>query len=643
MKHLLGFRSIRQKISIGVLLTTFLALFISGAIIILYDLRDYQARTLEDLGTQADLIGQASVAALQFNDREVATQTLSLLRLRPQVITAAIYTANGEKFASYINHEYPDVTLPAFPASESLNLKADQISLPRPIMFENELLGHVYLLADYPYYQRLSRNIGIILGVTILALAISMLMSLWIQSRITRPIMNVTRLAHRVVEKQDYQSRAEKISDDEIGYLVDAFNNMLSEIEHRTSALERSNQKLNQEVDERVVAERALRTSERRHRTLLTALTSIVWQADNDGSFMAEQPQWGYYTGQSADQYSGQGWLNAFHEEDQSGLKKLWQNARDLTSPFESHSRLWRASSKEYRYVHLQAVPLLDDSGRPLEWMGIIDDIHEQVMSHQEIKRLNAELEQRVEQRTAELQNANKELEAFSYSVSHDLRAPLRSIDGFSQALLEDYQEQLDDTGRDYLNRVRGAAQRMGLLIDDLLKLSRVSRAEMDFRHLNLSQIAQTIVNDIKDSEPERQVSINIEPDISAYGDAQLMQVALQNLLHNAWKYSSKQREASIAFGMDTDNNGEPCYYIRDNGAGFDMAYAGRLFGAFQRLHDTRDFPGTGIGLATVQRILHRHGGHVWAEAEVDKGATFYFNLPVIQEISDEQQTYSVG
>ncbi|HSG92395.1 MAG TPA: CHASE sensor domain-containing protein, partial [Methylotenera sp.] len=221
MKHLFGFRSIRHKLLIGVLLTTFLALFISGTIIIIYDAQQYEARTLEDLSTQADLIGQASIAALQFNDRDVAMQTLSLLRLRPQVITAAIYTANGDVFASYRNPEYPDVTLPDFPATESFNLKADQISLPRPIRFENELLGHIYLLADYPYYQRMSRNIGIILGVTILALAISMLMSLWIQSRITRPIMNVTRLAHRVVEKQDYQSRAEKISDDEIGYLVD--------------------------------------------------------------------------------------------------------------------------------------------------------------------------------------------------------------------------------------------------------------------------------------------------------------------------------------------------------------------------------------------------------------------------------------
>lgn len=637
MKHLFGFRSIRHKISIAVLLTTFLALFISGSVIIIYDSQKYEARTLADLGTQADLIGHASVVTLQFSDPDAAMQTLSLLRLRPQVITATIYTTGGDVFASYLNPEYPNVTLPAFPATESFNLKADQISLHRPILFENELLGHIYLLADYPYYQRMSRNIGIILGVTILALAISMLMSFWIQSRITRPIMNVTRLAHRVVETRDYQSRADKISDDEIGYLVDAFNNMLSEIERRTSALEQSNQQLNQEIEERVVAERALRTSERRHRTLLTALTSIVWEADNNGSFMAEQQQWADYTGQSADQYSGQGWLMAFYEEDRPGLKKLWQNASELHNPFASYLRLWCASSEEYRHVRLQAVPLLDDSGGILEWIGIIDDIHEQVRSNQEIKRLNAKLEQRVEQRTAELQNANKELEAFSYSVSHDLRSPLRSIDGFSQALLEDYQEQLDETGQDYLSRIRGAAQRMGQLIDDLLKLSRISRAEMDCRQLNLSQIAQTIVKELSESDPERQVSsINIEPDVYAYCDARLIRVALQNLLHNAWKYSSKQKEASIAFGMDT-KNGKSCYYVKDNGAGFDMAYAGRLFGAFQRLHDARDFAGTGIGLATVQRVIRRHGGHIWAEAEVDKGATFYFTLPVKQEISDEQ------
>ncbi len=643
MKHRLCFRSIRQKLSVGVLLSTLLALFIAGTIIIFYDLRDHRERLLEDMRTQADLIGQASIAALQFDDREVATQTLALLRLRPRIIAAAIYTPDGGIFARYHAETLEADALPELPLTESLSRGLGEISLPRRITFDSQTLGHIHLLARYPFYERLLRDVGIILAVMLLALAVSTLLSFWIQSRITRPILDVSRLAHDIIKQQDYSLRAEKTADDETGRLVDAFNNMLAEIEQRTDALQQSNSQLSLEITERNMAEQALRVSEQRHRALVTTLTSVVWLADAYGHFFNKQPQWQQYTGQTPEQYAGQGWLDAFHKKDRAEIITMWQQARELTCPFEMQLQLWHVATKAYRHVRLHAVPLLDDGSISIEWIGVIDDIDEQVRSSNEIKRLNAELEQRVEQRTAELQNANKELEAFSYSVSHDLRAPLRSIDGFSQALLEDYYETLDENGRDYLNRVRGAAQRMGLLIDDLLKLSRVSRAEIDFRDLNLSQLAQTIVNEFKESEPQRQVNISIEPDLYAYGDAQLIEVALQNLLHNAWKYSSKQDEASIAFGMNRDIDGNPVFYVKDNGSGFDMHFANRLFGAFQRLHDTRDFPGTGIGLATVQRILHRHGGHIWAEAEVNQGATFYFTLPVRKELSNEQQTYSVG
>ncbi len=636
MKHMFNLHSIRHKLSIGVLLTTLIALFISGFIIIVYDLRDYRDRTLEDMRTQADLIGHASIAALQFDDPDAAVQTLSLLRLRPQIKAAAIYTPDGEIFARYVANGLSPDSLPALPTTDSFDIQNSQISLPRHIIFTNQTLGMVYLLADYPFYERLARDISIILAVTVVALAFAMLMSFWIQSRITRPILEVTRLAHGVVERQDYSSRAKKLSDDETGYLVDAFNNMLSEIERRTNDLQLSNQNLNQEIEQHNIAEAALRTSEHRHKTLINALSSVIWQADNSGHFVDKQPQWQHYTGQSSEEYTGHGWLQAFHEDDRPSLSAYWENASVANNSHRLQLRLWHAPTQNYRHVNLHAVPLRDEHDVTLEWIGVIDDIHEQWQSNEEIKRLNAELEYRVEQRTAELENANRELEAFSYSVSHDLRAPLRSIDGFSQALLEDYNKLLDDTGRDYLNRVRTAAQRMGSLIDDLLKLSRVSRAEMDFRQLNLSDIARDIVSELKDNDPEHQVSVTITPDISAQGDTQLLHIALDNLLNNAWKYSHKQAAAKIEFGID-EHNGTPRYYVKDNGAGFDMAHAGRLFGAFQRLHDARDFPGTGVGLATVQRIVHRHGGHIWAEAEIDKGAIFYFTLPPHKELENEQ------
>ena len=225
-----------------------------------------------------------------------------------------------------------------------------------------------------------------------------------------------------------------------------------------------------------------------------------------------------------------------------------------------------------------------------------------------------------------ELEEANKELEAFSYSVSHDLRAPLRSIDGFSQMLLEDYADKLDDQGRDYLKRIRAATQRMSQLINDLLTLSRISRADMYFEELNLTAMAEDIAAELKQSQPERDVEFIIEPNVKAYGDSHLLRIVLENLLRNAWKFTSKHKSAIIEFGVK-EHDGKTVYFVRDNGAGFDMAYVDKLFVPFQRLHEQDEFEGTGIGLATVQRIVHRHGGTVWGEGEVEKGATFYFTL----------------
>ncbi len=234
--------------------------------------------------------------------------------------------------------------------------------------------------------------------------------------------------------------------------------------------------------------------------------------------------------------------------------------------------------------------------------------------------------EQVLAERSAQLEAANKELEAFAYSVSHDLRAPLRAIDGFSQILLEDYGERLGDSGRDALVRVRAGAGRMSRLIDDLLNLSRVTRAGLQRARVDLSETARRVVAELARSEPDRHVDTRIAEGVIVEGDQTLLQQVLENLLGNAFKFTSKRPEARVEFGVERQSGG-PVYYVRDNGAGFDMAYAEKLFGAFQRLHSEAEFPGTGIGLATVQRIVRRHGGRVWAEGAVDGGATFRFTL----------------
>ncbi len=248
----------------------------------------------------------------------------------------------------------------------------------------------------------------------------------------------------------------------------------------------------------------------------------------------------------------------------------------------------------------------------------------ELIVTQEQLADLNASLEDTVEDRTRELQAANRELESFAYAVSHDLRAPLRAIDGFGLALLEDCGDELDERGRDYLRRVRAATQRMGELIDDILTLSRVSRAEMTREVVDLSALARNTIARMRDADPDRDVEVVIEPDVSARGDARLLRIALDNLLGNAWKFTSTQSQARIEFGCRRGDDG-PVYFVRDNGTGFDPRYANKLFKPFQRLHHDQDFEGNGIGLATVARVIDRHGGRVWADGAPGKGATFSF------------------
>lgn len=284
-------------------------------------------------------------------------------------------------------------------------------------------------------------------------------------------------------------------------------------------------------------------------------------------------------------------------------------------------------SNGEIYWYDLTSYPLKNTHGKIIGVIQSVKDITKQKNAEDDIRELNEQLEKRVKLRTSQLEATNKELESFSYSVSHDLRAPLVRIDGFSQLLTDGYNDILDDEGKHFLNRIRSSVLNMSELIDNLLLLSRVTRSEMKITEINLSKIVQNIVEPMREASPKRNVELVIEKDVLARGDVRLLKLVLENLLNNAWKFTQHTENAKIEFG-NLNNNKETIFFIKDNGAGFNNDYAERLFAPFQRLHSEKEFLGNGVGLATVKRIIMRHGGNVWAEGEINKGATFYFSLP---------------
>ncbi len=303
--------------------------------------------------------------------------------------------------------------------------------------------------------------------------------------------------------------------------------------------------------------------------------------------------------------------------------------ARSISKPLDELSKGTEIISKG-NLEHKVEVKTRDEIGDlAAAFNKMTENLRKITASRNELDREVTErkrAEARLLKSNTELATVNKELESFSYSVSHDLRAPLRALDGFSKIMLEDYTGKLNTAGKDYLNRIRNASQRMALLIDDLLSLSRVTRRKIKLERVDLTELAKSITKDLEKTEPAREAEFVVQEGIIANGDAHLLGIMLENLLNNAWKFTSKTTSAKIEFGT-TNINGQDACFVRDNGVGFDMAYADKLYGAFQRLHSDKEFPGTGIGLATVKRIISQHGGKIWVESKVGKGATFYFKL----------------
>lgn len=499
---------------------------------------------------------------------------------------------------------------------KSQNIRSREYALTRFHRGTSLTIGTLSVVVDMEgVYQRLLEKFWVILvsnGIKTSLVATFML--LLFHLLVTRHLREIAQYAAQLdtdnlaAALSLNRSRQPDAKPDEFDMVLSGFNRMQSNLAHSVNAL---------------------RESKERYRTVADFTYDWEYWMAPDGSLPYVSPSCERLTGYSAEAFrqSPGLLLSIVHPDDRERiagyLNAAAEAANHRSSEFDFRiitrdgKQLWIAHAEQIVYGH---------SGEYLGRRASNRDITERKQVEAEIHKLNAELEQRVSERTAQLEAVNLELEAFSYSVSHDLRTPLRSIDGFSQALVEDYGEKLDAVGHDYLNRVRRAAQRMGMLIDDLLRLARVARTDMKMVNIDLSAMAQQVIADLQKYRGYGEAEFHVQASLAATGDPALLRIVLENLLDNAWKYSSKIERPRIEFGCALEN-GDTVYFVRDNGAGFDMAYVGKLFGAFQRLHREDEFPGTGVGLATVKRIVHRHGGKIWAEGQTGKGAIFRFTL----------------
>jgi PAS domain S-box-containing protein len=365
-------------------------------------------------------------------------------------------------------------------------------------------------------------------------------------------------------------------------------------------------QELNASLESRIVERtEQLARQEQLYRTLTEQAPEVVWHTDRAGRVTYFNRAWYELVGGEPANWLGDGWVALVHPEDVPGMRRTWKTARDSNTPYTGTRRIL-ARDGTYHTMSYKGAPVVDPDGEVTSWIGIDADITQ-------FKAIESAL-----------RSSNQELEAFSYSVSHDLRAPLGAIAGFSKALEGKIAATADDKTKHYLARIRAGVDKMEQLIDSMLQLSRVVRAPLEWVVVDLGAIAHEMLEGLRMQDTAREVQTTVDDDLLVNGDARLLRLVIENLVGNAWKFTSHTEGARIHIGRDEDG----AFFVRDNGVGFDMAYADKLFTAFQRLHTEAEFPGTGVGLATVRRIVARHEGRVWVESEPGRGTTFHFTLP---------------
>ena len=602
--------SIRRKLTAFVLLISCTVVGLTAAAFICYEILTFRSNMRESLSTLAEVLAANSSGSLAFSDVKDARQVLSALQTEPQIVSAALYEKEGKFFAGYPTN-WPAQSFPAtMPKKRGYRFFRQHLEVYEPVHQGDLALGTLYIKSDLSALQNrvrlyLSIAIGVLGGSALLA----WFLSAALQQRISHPILALTDTARAISERHDYSVRADRLSDDEIGVLTDAFNQMLNQIEESSQA-----------------------------RMFLAAIVESSDDAIVGKDLAGRVVSWNFGAtrmfGYKAQEMIGQTISVLAPTRYDDELRALEKVHRGETVHFET---VQRRKTGEDIHVSVTMSPIRDSNGSIIGSSAIKRDITERKKAEEENIRLKSELEQRVQSRTSELAATNKELEAFTYSVAHDLRAPLRHMDAYASAIEQDFANQMPPQMSNYLQRIISSSHKMANLVDDLLNLARVGRAELKLQPTSLDHVVAEVIQDFKDETKNRHIEWKVGRLGTVDCDPGLIKLVWVNLLGNSLKYTRPRstavievdRTSSHAFpnGGGSHGEGETVFRVRDNGVGFDMRFAEKLFGVFQRLHRAEEFEGTGVGLATVERIVQKHGGRIWAQAEVNKGATFYFTL----------------
>lgn len=590
---------IKRKVMAVTMLTSVIVLVVAVAAFMAYDLTTFRETMVRTLTALAQATAENSADALAFGDKKDAMETLSSLRLEPQIVAAALYDKNGRIFAWYPPSE-PAASFPGVPTGEGHRFEGGHLLFFRRVVRDKTVLGRLYLKSDLRFfYSRIKIYSAIAALIMLGSLIVALALSNRLQKRISEPIIALANTARTVSERRDYSVRAPSMGMDELGVLTDAFNEMLTRIEQHaiTSAFLSS---IVESSDDAIIGK------DLRGRV-------VSWNAGAARIY-------GYDAGEMV----GSSVARLLSPDRPDEERQILENAKRGETRLYETVRI-RKDGKPVD-LSLAVSPIRDAQGNVVGVSSIARDITERKRAEEQILRLNAELEHRVQKRTAELTAANQELEAFTYSVAHDLRAPLRHIDAFTHILQEDFAGSFPPEAAQLLDTIRRGSENMSRLVNDLLNLAHVGRQEMKKERVPLNLLIEEVIAEMARETQARDIDWRIGQLPSVEGDPGLLKQVFANLLSNAVKYTRPRDRAIIEIGLRTMDN-ERVIFVRDNGVGFSMKYAAKLFGVFQRLHRAEEFEGTGVGLAIVERVVKRHGGHIWAESEVNQGATFYFTL----------------